>query len=312
VNDAVRKETVVIEFKRVLCAVDLSDVSVRPLAYAGAIAMWYDARLTALHVARTFDPVEVHAGALFDPVRIVEPMPRDEVLEQLGRMLEAAGIAADEATLVAEAGPAAETIVDQSVAIDADLLVMGTHGRSGFNRLLLGSVAEKVLRTAPCPVLTVPPHAPESPPAHVTLRHIVCPVDFSLAALQAVGFALDLARRAKASVTMLHAIEWLADEEPRELVHFNVPEFRQHLMESAHERLVALLADEPDARGFAEPLVVVGRAYREILRVATEERAELIVMGARGRGEPALGFGSTTQQVVRAASCPVLTVHRAP
>lgn len=302
-----------IEFKRVLCAVDLSEASVRPLAYAGAMARWYDARLTALHVVPTFDPVEVRAGALFDPVRIVQPMPREEVLEQLRQTLEAAGIAADEATLAAEAGPTAETIVDQSVASDADLLVMGTHGRSGFKRLLLGSVAEEVLRSAPCPVLTVPPHAPASPPAQVTLRHIVCPVDFSPAALQAVGFALDLARRAKASVTMLHAIEWLAEEEPRELVHFNVPEFRQHLTKSAHERLVALLAQEPDAQGIAEPLVVVGRAYREILRVAAEQGAELIVMGVQGRAEPGLTtFGSTTQQVVRAASCPVLTVHGTP
>ena len=302
-----------IEFKRVLCAVDLSEASVRTLAYAGAIAKWYDAHLTALHVVPTFDPVEVRAGALFDPVRIVQPMPLDEVLDELRTALEAAGLAADEATLSAEAGPAAETIVDQSVAGDADLLVVGTHGRSGFNRLLLGSVAEKVLRSAPCPVLTVPPHAPASPPARVTLRHIICPIDFSPASLQALGFALALARRAKASVTMLHAIEWLADEEPRELVHFNVPEFRQHLTKSARERLVALAAQEPDARGVAEPLVVVGRAYRQILRVAAEQGAELIVMGALGQGGPELTtFGSTTQQVVRAAFCPVLTVHRTP
>jgi nucleotide-binding universal stress UspA family protein len=306
-----RRETVVIEFRRVLCAVDLSEVSVRALAYAGAIATWYGARLTALHVVPTFEPVEVRAGALFDPVRILQPMPREEVLERLGEALEAAGIAPGEATAAAGAGPAAETIVDQAVAGNADLLVMGTHGRSGFDRLLLGSVAEKVLRRASCPVLTVPPHAPASSTAQVTLRHIVCPVDFSPAALQAVGFALDLARRAKATVTMLHAIEWLAEEEPRELVHFNVPEFRRHLTESAHERLAALLGQEPAWQGVAEPLVAVGRAYREILRVAAEQGAELIVMGARGRGEPELTtFGSTTQQVVRAASCPVLTVHR--
>jgi nucleotide-binding universal stress UspA family protein len=277
------------------------------------MARWYDARLTALHVVPTFEPMEVRAGALFDPVRIVEPMPREEVLEALGQALEGAGVGSDEAAVVAEAGPTAETIVDQVVTRDADLLVIGTHGRGGLERFLLGSVADEVLRNAPCPVLTVPPHAPASPSAPVTLRHIVCPVDFSPAALQAVGFALDLGRRAKASVTLLHAIEWLADEEPRELVHFNVPEFRQHLVDKARDRLDALLAQEPDAAGLVEPMVVLGRAYRQVLRVAADQGAELIVMGALGRGEPGLTrFGSTTHQVVRAASCPVLTVHGAP
>jgi nucleotide-binding universal stress UspA family protein len=101
---------------------------------------------------------------------------------------------------------------------------MGTHGRSGFNRLLLGLVTEKVLRTSPCPVLTVPPHAPAVPPSDVAIRRILCPIDFSSAALQAFGFAMDLARRTNASVTVLYVIEWLPEEEPRALAHFNVPE----------------------------------------------------------------------------------------
>lgn len=300
----------VVEFKQVLCPIDLSELSIRSLAYAGAIAKLYDGELTALHVVPTFEPMEVRAGALYDPVRIVYPMSREEVLERLRQALEAAGAPTAHVTLVTEAGEHAATIVDQAVTRRSDLVVIGTHGRSGFNRLLLGSVTEKVLRTSPCPVLTVPPHAPAVPPSDVAIRRILCPIDFSSAALQAFGFAMDLARRTNASVTVLYVIEWLPEEEPRALAHFNVPEYRQYLTLNARERLEALIAQE-SPRGATEGTVVIGRAHREIVRVAGTG-VDLIVMGAQGRGGHVLpAFGSTTQQVVRAASCPVLSVHGA-
>lgn len=299
-----------VEFRNILCPIDLSDASVRPLAYAAAFARWYDARLTVLHVVPTFDPMQVRSGSLGDPVRIMYPMPREEVLDELRRALDAAGIATLDVTLAAEAGDAVATIVDRAVVIPADLLVMGTHGRSGFDRLLLGSVTEKVLRKAPCPILTVPPHAPARAPVDVAFKQILCPVDFSLSALQAFGFALDLARQAGGSVTVLHAIEWLADEEARAHAHFNVPEYRQHLVEDAHARLRALLAEEPRTWCDMKDVVAIGRAYSEILKTAAAHEADLIVMGTQGRGGVGLTlFGSTTQQVVRAATCPVLTVR---
>lgn len=306
-----RKALPVIRVQRVLCPVDLSEPSIRSLTYAVAVAKWYEGGVTALHVVPTFDAVEVPSGALFDPVRILYVMSREEVLEQLRETLNRAGIAMDNVTLAVEAGEPVATIVDQSVARQADLLVMGTHGRSGFDRLVLGSVTEKALRKAPCPVLTVPPHVPGAS-APVAFSTIMCAVDFSPASLQAVGFALDLARHANARVIALYAIEWLAEEQPGDHVEFNVPSFRQHLTHNTEERLQALLAKEvPVERGWVTK-VVTGRAHREILRVAKEEHADLIVMGAQGRGGPALTlFGSTTEQVVRAAACPVLTV-RAP
>ena len=141
---------------------------------------------------------------------------------------------------------------------------------------------------------------------------ILCPIDISPASLQALGFAIDLARRVNASLTVLQVLEWLPEEEPRELDHFNVPEFRRLLTEETEERLDALIAEQPPIAQGVASRVGVGRAYREVLRVAEELAANLIVMGAQGRGGPALAaLGSTTQQVVRSASCPVLTV-RAP
>ena len=305
----------VVTFERILCPVDLSELSLRPLAYAGTLARWYDARLTALHVVPTFDPIEVRDGALFDPVHVVQPIPREAVLEALRGVVETAGLAAGRVTLAAEAGNTATAIVEQAVATRADLLVMGTHGRSGFDRFLLGSVAEKVIRKAPCPVLTVPPHAsrPATGSVDEAIDTILCPIDFSPSAAQAVGFALDLARQAGASVTFLHAIEWLAEEEPRVEGRFDVPEFRQHLASGAGEHMKAVIAQETRPGDRTAHVVVSGRAYREILRIASETPADLIVMGAQGRGGAGLTlFGSTTQQVVRQATCPVLTVRAAP
>ncbi len=298
-----------VKFRNILCPIDLSDASVRPLAYAAAFARWYEARLTVLHIVPTFDPMQVRSGSLGDPVHIVHPMPREQVLDELRAALGAAQTATLDVTFAAEAGGTVPTIVDRAVTMPADLLVMGTHGRSGFDRFLLGSVTEKVLRKAPCPILTVPPHAPAKAPVDVTFKQILCPVDFSPSALQAFGSALDLARQAGGSVTVLHAIEWLADES-RAHAHFNVQDYRQHLVEDAHARLQALIAEQPRTECAMEDVVVAGRAYREILETAAAQEADLIVMGAQGRGGVGLTlFGSTTQQVVRAATCPVLTVR---
>jgi nucleotide-binding universal stress UspA family protein len=302
------KEASVVEFTHILCAVDLSDSSTGPLAYAGAFAKWYKARLTVVHVVPTFDPMQTQPGRLGDPIRIVQPVSREEVLDELRRALDAAGAAALDTTLAAEAGDTVATIVDQAVRIPADLLIMGTHGRSGFDRLLLGSVTEKVLRKAPCPILTVPPHAPAT--AAVAFKQILCPMDFSPSALQALGFALDLTRQANGAVTVIHVIEWLVEDEPRVHGHFNVAEYRRHLIDDAHERIRGLVAAEARPGSNVQDLVVIGRAYREILQTAATKENDLIVMGAQGRGGVGLTlFGSTTHQVVRAATCPVLTVR---
>jgi nucleotide-binding universal stress UspA family protein len=302
----------VVELEHILCPTDLSEASTRSLAYAAALARWYKGQLTVLHVVPTFDPILVRSASLEGPVHMVEPASREEILDGLSRVVETAGAKTLNVSLAAEAGDPFRTIIDRAVAIHADLIVLGTHGRSGFERFMIGSVAEKVLRKAPCPVLTVPPHVTASMADDVRFKNILCPIDFSPPALQAFGFALDLARQAEGTVTVLHAIEWLAEEEPREHAHFNVPEYRRHLIDSAREQLRALIAEESRLPGAVRDVVVLGRARQAILDAAAESTPDLIVMGAQGRGGLGLAlFGSTTQEVVRAAACPVLTVRSA-
>jgi nucleotide-binding universal stress UspA family protein len=298
----------VVEFKQIICPVDFSESSVRALACAAAIARWYDAQLTVLHVVPTFESMQVR-GDIVEPIHLVTPMPREQVLDEMSRFLNLATLS-PRANALAETGDPQATIIDQALSTRADLIVMGTHGRRGFKRLLLGSVTEAVLREAPCPVLTVPPHAPAGVSDTVTFKRILCPIDFSPSALQALGFALDLARQSDGRVTLMRVVEWLEEEEPRASAHFNVPEYRRYIVDDTQERLRNVVAEESRTWVEIDDLVVFGRAYREILRAAESKPADLIVMGAQGRGGLGLAlFGSTTQQVVRGAICPVLTVR---
>ncbi len=297
-----------IEFKRILCPIDFSDSSTRALAHAAALAQWYDAELTVLHVVPTFEPMQVGADLAL-PVQFVNPVSREEVLRQMRLLLENAGVSPD-AHLVGQAGDPSTAIVDQALTTKADLIVVGTHGHRGFKRLLLGSVAETVLHGAPCPVLTVSTHTDAATSDVVTFKRILCPIDFSPSSLQALGFGLDLARQGGGLVTLLHVVEWLAEDEPRALAHFSVPEFRGYVIDDARQRLRSLVAEESRAWCEIDNVVVSGRAHRKILRTAEAMSADLIVMGAQGRGGVELAlFGSTTQQVVRSAGCPVLTVR---
>jgi nucleotide-binding universal stress UspA family protein len=161
-------------------------------------------------------------------------------------------------------------------------------------------------------VLTVPPPAVgRQPSAAVLFRRIVCPVDFSGASLAALAYALKLAEESCADITVLHVLEWLSEDEPgARIAGFDVPEYRRHLEKDARERLHAVVP--ATACDWCRPReeVVGGRSWREILRVAEETQADVVVMGVRGRSPVDLVlFGSTTHHVVRGARCPVMVVH---
>jgi nucleotide-binding universal stress UspA family protein len=209
---------------------------------------------------------------------------------------------------VEEGGGTASHIVERARTLPADLIVMGTHGLSGFERLMLGSITEKVLRKAPCPVLTVPPAA--STAAKIPYTRILCPIDFSESSLAALRFAVSLAEEADAHLMLLHVLDWPADDELL-VEQFETVEVRELVEHRARERLDALLTEE--MRVWCKPVtrIAYGKAYREILAAADADSADLIVIGVRGRNALDVTlFGSTTNQVVRGASCPVLTLKQ--
>ena len=127
----------------------------------------------------------------------------------------------------------------------------------------------------------------------------------------AAAFAVDLANRSSASVRLLHVIEWLPEDDARETSQSAQAQFPPYRMIAEREDLAALIARLPQVEKGITADVTAGHAHRQISRVATEMKADLIVLGAHGRGALAAApLGQTTQHVVRAADCPVLTVRR--
>lgn len=294
-------------FTRVLYPTDLSEASLAAAPYASAIARWYGGRLTVLHVVPSLEP-QIFVGGGGAPATVVPPVPIDEVRRAMHAAVPAGLVAGLDVRFEVRDGTPAAAIAQYARQDEAQLMVMGTHGRSGFDRLISGSVTEKLLRRAPCPVLTIPPHA-AAHPAGATFSRVLCAVDFSPASERAMTLGLDLAQQSQGTAIVAHVIEWLPDEEVRAHAHYNVAEYRAHVQDEARQRIHALVSDESRTWCEIDETVRVGRAHRELLRLAAERECDLIALGAQGRG--ALGqalFGSTTPQVVRGASCPVLVV----
>lgn len=299
------------EITRVICPVDFSDFSRRALDHAIAVARWYGSKVTVLYVHHApFSNMGPVAGLGAAPVELIALPPEDR--EKLRKELEAWVPVPETVQVecrVAEGDVATEILAE--VAPD-DMIVMGTHGRSGFEHMVLGSVTEKVLRKAPCPLLTIPRAAPPAPGAVPKLfHHILAAVDFSDASMRALDFAASLAEEADAHVTALHVIDLPPD--PMFWMDRNdggsyVREFE----ETAARRLRESVPDSVRQCCHVEELVATGQPYREILRIANQRHAGLIVLGAHGRGIVERMFlGSTAQHVVRQAQCPVLTIRHA-
>ena len=299
-------------FSRILCALDFSDESRHALDHAVLIAQWYEASLTGIFVyAPVFTPIPdfalpglITSSTLPDPSRAAL---EQQIVEFL-RPVAAAGLTPEHRVAVGD--PATE-ILRAATVIGADLIAIGTHGVGGFQHLLLGSVAEKVVRRAHCPVLTVPPRVRAT--SRLPFNRVLCPVDFGEPSRAAVELARSIAREGKAELTVLHVLEpgASADEEPPAYRALSVPEYHQN----REQAVTAALTELTTART-GEPAVPLstrlasGKVYREILGIATEDQADLIVMGVHGRNPIELAlFGSTTNQVIRRATCPVVTVR---
>jgi nucleotide-binding universal stress UspA family protein len=298
---------------RILCPVDFSDASAHAVEQAVAIARWSGATLTALNVEQ---PIFMPVPALPAPVDRVSDPRISTVCDRTKAFIEPAAAAGVSTTVCVEIGDPVTKILERAASLHADLIVMGTHGASGFEHLVLGSVAEKILRKASCAVLTVPPRAHTT--SVLPFRRIVCAVDFSAWSTEALGLAGALARQPNVSLDVVHVIEWPWDEPPQPDLR-QLPlvqacaliELRRDLEDSATNRLQMLIAAAVPDDCVAEAHVRHGKAHVEILRVAVERHADLIVLGVHGRQAIDMAlFGSTTNQVVRRARCPVLTLRR--
>ena len=288
-----------VRIERILCPVDFSDVSAKAYRYAQSIACHYHAKLILQNV------VEVWQYPSGDFVR--SPQYYDEFSQaltssaegELRRFVDLCG--GVEPECLVEANTAADAILCLVRARAISLVVMGTHGRRGFDRFMLGSVTERVLRYSPCPVLAIPQKDPVGNGMtgdSIHVRRILCCVDFSTSSQQTVNHALSVAEAYGAELTALHVMD-------------NLPEFTNVAIETdaVVDKLQKLLATStlPAAKVHLE--VRLGKAYREIVNFAAQDQSDLIVTGARGRNSMDLAvFGSTTYRIIQLYPGPVLTI----
>ena len=294
--------------RRILCPIDFSDFSRRALNLAFTLAARSGAEITALHVtAASFPPM-----AAFPEVPALFPLDA-AVMERLRAEL-ASFVAPSRTpdiplrTTVAEGAPVT-TILMEAEALQADLIVMGTHGVGGFERWVLGSVAEKVLRKAPCPVLTVTKARPEPFPLDPgRFAEVVCALDLSEGSPGTLAAAVSMAQSAGAHLTVLHVLEDAPQEETAlALAGLDLSAYRSQRCQDARQWLRALAKEVPCVH---DEIVKTGKPYREILALAEDRGAGLIVVGVHGRRfMDMFHFGSTAHHVVRGAECPVLTVR---
>lgn len=309
------------EIRTILCAVDFSAFSRHALEHAAQLAKWFGSRLVVFYVYPPPAPPPPvlysnlpgpFASEPFPPLTASPEQTLADMTAELTKFAAGVDMTGVQVRIHAQPGSPVRDILDEAGAVNSDLIVLGTHGHTGFDRWVLGSVTDKVLRKATCAVLTVPPPVGEPPADPLQMfKRILCPMDFSDASLKALEYALSLAKEADAELLLMHVIEGLPDapdwQQPAG------PAVAEYLRLSEAHGLERLRAAVPaDARAWCRPetLVATGKPYEAILRVAAERGARLVVMGVHGRNPiDRLFFGSTTAHVVRAATCPVLTLR---
>jgi nucleotide-binding universal stress UspA family protein len=277
--------------KSVLFGTDFSAASMRALPYATDTATQYGARLYVAHVV----PIESY---LLGDSQAVERLrlARQEAESSLANIVRSPSVARISGTPLLDNGDVWVVLRGFIEQYSVDLLVVGTTGRTGLGKVLLGSVAEEAIRESPCPVLAVGPRTPDE--AVTRVQKILYASDLSRDSLLGAPYAFSCAERFHARLTLLHVMASLP-ESP----YLDAQMARVRLGEIVS--LYSPLATAPDL------LVELGSPANVILKVAADLEADLIVIGARGAGAVARlasHFGSIAHKVVSHAHCPVLTV----
>lgn len=292
--------------KRILCPVDFSEFSRHALDSAVAIARQQHAAVTALHVVPPPQTVYPAIGVAAYTPYVYSVGELQEFQQALERFVATVDYPV---TAISVEAVVVDEILGRAEEWPADLIVMGTHGRAGFDRLVLGSVAERVLVKATCPVLTIPRLSEDvRPSATLLFRNVLCPTDFSPSSMVALTFAERLAR-AGAHVRVLHVAERLPAWQLVPAVATGAPDDPLVVLQQARERLHHVIPASLRRMGNVDELVAEGDAGDEILSAAKEHRVDLVVMGAHAGRAGLLGFGSTTHDVLHGGTCPVLTVR---
>ena len=285
----------------ILFPTDFSDVAEGAFAHAAHLALQYNA---TIHVFNVVGPDAENATNPMDFLS-VDPAEEDAV-----QHVEVQTVTQERGTVPivyaqTDSDSPADAIVDRTDEYDIDLVVMGTHGRRGMERLLSGSVSEEVVRRAPCPVFTV--LARDENGTGPQINRVLAPVDLSDQSEQVLNHAVALAESYAAPLDLLHVVEEAAY--PNVYGLDPLTPSLPNVQDRAREALETL-ASEVDLR--TDPVnvhVLAGNAARDIVEFAEDNAADLIVMATHGRtGLDRFLIGSVAEKVVRRAPCPVFTI----
>jgi nucleotide-binding universal stress UspA family protein len=303
-----QKRSAAISVKNVLYATDFSAISESALPYATAISRRFGSTLHVAHVLSDSSVLlmtggvdYVSMGTLYEDAHSTAQEKIQQITTRLG------GIPYRTYVRHGQVWANLSSIVAENAI---DLIVVGSHGRTGLGKLLLGSVAENILRHSPCPVLTVGPRVAgrdklqefhgkgrELAPAELEMQHIVYATNLTPASLTVAPVAIALAKVFQSRLTLMHVIEDYADLEDR-----------PGPIEGGVRQLQAIVPKDASLAYAPEIVMEFGSASECIVKAAAEREADLIVLGARPADGTTHLPWTTVHRVVANATCPVLTV----
>jgi nucleotide-binding universal stress UspA family protein len=285
----------------IVCATDFSESAGRAQDYAVFLAKAYEAKLHVLHVTESPLWLGSHAAAL---ILYLEQAQKEgeRQLADTEQQLAHNGLKGAEVRQVV--GIPSEQIKKTAQDIGADLVVVGTRGRTVLDAILLGSTAERIVKGAPCPVLAVPAH-PGTRLAP-SIQHVMAPLDFSSPSLDAVEYAIQVANHFGAKMTLVHVLEPIYYGAELGLQSVEIKWQKWVHWRAQLDQLAGLISSFGLATG---TMIRGGVPANSIIDCAKEQGCDLIVMGTHGRrGWSRLRFGSVAEAVLRQAPCAVLTV----
>lgn len=279
--------------KNILFATDFSEASMKALPYATALGKKFGASVFICH---TITPTSLVAAAPEAAPYLYE-VERDAAEKELDEVVHSQLLEGVKAKSLMISGLLRDCLVDEIENNKVGLVVAGTHGRTGWRRLLLGSAAEEICRSATCPVLTVGPELPALP---ITFKRILVPMDLSDESMASLPFVAELAGAYGAKVTVLHVLpqETAGNPDAKELSE----PIRRTMVHEIEPRLKPLNT---------EFVMDWGDTAETILRVAREKNADLIAMGIRRAFLPGFNLQtSVAYRVMAASNCPVVTCRK--
>ena len=306
-------------FGTILVPHDGSSLADTALPYASVLTQATGATLELLRVLEELKPIFDAGGReliWIDPANPRAEMASPEILGPAAGRLASEGI---QAKTVVRIGDPRHEILAEAATLDRPLILLASHGRGGISRVVMGSVATRVLQMATCPVMLVRAREAEEQPGQVSLKRITVPLDGSALSEKALPYATGLAESLGAKLHLVRVAETYRDEVPETPPHiFTSPSYRAMLDQfEVLEREAREYLEGVTARLGSQAITVTwevlsGDPWRQILRYAERDEPDLIVMTTHGRGGIARWFyGSVSDRLLTSATTPLVLIRSA-